>query len=308
MIGSDDRKILKDPAKDGWRATAASSLRLTWRFFRQSRLGMVGIIIIAFFVLIGLAAPLIAPYSPFEKQYDEAGRLKRLLPPTKDHWLGTTLYGRDVFSQVVIGTRTALLVGFLTAFFVGLIGLNVGLFAGYYGKWIDKLLMAMTDIIFGVPLLPFAIVALSILTRSLWWIIFVMSILSWTMTARVIRSQVMTLRERPFIDAARISGAHNLRILYKHIAPNVMPQVFVHGAFAIAFAITTEASICFLGFGDPHTISWGTIIYDVFTSMAMNRAWWWFLPPGICIMIVVMAFYFVGRAYEEIANPRLRGA
>jgi len=285
-------------------------LRGLWRayhFFRASKLGMVGISIILVFLIIGILAPLITPYEPLEKNYDKAGRLKRLMPPSKEHWLGTGLYGRDIFSQVIMGTRNALLVGLLTAFFVALIGVNVGLFSGYYGGFVDNLLMRITDIVFGVPILPFAIVALSILTRSIWWIIFVMSTLYWTTTARVIRSQVLSLKERPFIDAAKISGTSNLRIIYKHMAPNVLPQVFVHGSFAVAWAITTEASICFLGFGDPYSISWGTIIYDVFSSMVMYRAWWWFLPPGICIMLVVMAFYFAGRAYEEIANPRLKG-
>jgi peptide/nickel transport system permease protein len=282
-------------------------LRPWWQFIKQSKLGLTGVLIILFFFLVAVFAPLIAPYQPLEKHYGQNNRLLQLKPPSKDHWFGTTMYGRDVFSQVVVGTRTALLVGLLTAFFVAMIGLNVGLFAGYYGGIIDDFLMRLTDIVFSVPILPFSIVALSILNQSIWWIIFVMSILSWTMTARVIRSQVMSYRERPFIDAARISGSSGLRIIYRHIAPNVLPQAFVHGAFAVAIAITTEASICFLGFGDPYSLSWGTIIHNVFSAMVMYRAWWWFLPPGICIMLLVMAFYFVGRAYEEIANPRLRG-
>jgi peptide/nickel transport system permease protein len=259
------------------------------------------------FLIVGILAPVIYPRDPLEKHYTQEKKLKRLIPPCKEHWLGTTLYGRDVFIQVVMGTRNAMIVGLSTAFFVALIGLNIGLFSGYYGGMIDNLLMRTTDIVYGVPILPFALVALSILTRNIWWIIFVMSSLFWTSTARVIRSQVLTLKERPFIDAARISGAGNLRIIYKHVAPNVLPQAFVHGAFAVAWAITTEAEICFLGFGDPYSLSWGTILYDAFTSMVMYKAWWWFLPPGICIVLIVMSFYFVGRAYEEIANPRLRG-
>lgn len=297
---------LKGQERTGWKRFSGAFWR-TWRFFKQSKLGLIGIFVILVFLAIGILAPLIIPYQPLEKNYNEAGKLKRLMLPCKEHWLGTTLYGRDVFSQVIMGTRNALIVGLLTAFFVALIGLNVSLFSGYYGGFVDNLLMRITDIVYGVPILPFAIVALSILTRSIWWIIFVMSTLYWTTTARVIRSQVLSLKERPFIDAARISGSSNLRIIYKHIAPNVLPQAFVHGAFAVAWAITTEASICFLGFGDPYSISWGTIIYNVFTSMVMYKAWWWFMPPGVCIMLVVMSFYFVGRAYEEIANPRLKG-
>ncbi len=286
-----------------WRGGIAG----VWDFMRRSRLGLAGLVMIMFFVSIGLLAPVIAPFDPMERSYDASGRLERLQPPSSRHPLGTTLYGRDVFSQILIGTRTVLLVGFLTALFVALIGMNVGLFSGYFGGWVDNVLMRITDILFGVPVVPASIVALSILTRSMWWIIFIMSFLYWMSTARVVRSQVLSLKERPFIDAARMSGARPLRILYKHIAPNVLPQVFVHGAFCVAWAITTEASISFLGFGDPRSISWGTILHDVFSSMVMYKAWWWFLPPGFCIVLMVLSFYLVGRAVEELANPRLRG-
>lgn len=282
------------------------TLHRLWGVSRQSRMGMAGLVLILCFTAIGFLAPAIAPYGPLEKSYNTEGKLERIEPPSLKHPLGTTLYGRDVFSQVLLGTRTVLLVGFMTAFFVALIGMNVGLFSGYFGGWVDNLLMRITDILFGVPLLPFAIVALSILTRNMWAIIFIMSLLYWMSTARVVRSQVLSLKERPFIDAARMSGAGHLRILYKHIAPNVLPQVFVHGAFCVAWAITTEASISFLGFGDPHSISWGTILHDVFSSMVMYKTWWWFLPPGLCIILLVMAFYLVGRSVEEVANPRLR--
>lgn len=275
-------------------------------FARQSRLAMTGIVMIVFFVIVGLLAPVIAPYDAMQKSYTADGKLERLQPPSFNHLLGTTLYGRDVFSQILIGTRTVLMVGFLTACFVALIGMNVGLFSGYYGGWVDNLLMRITDVLFGVPLLPFVIVALSIVTRNMLWIITIMSLLYWMATARVVRSQVLSLRERPFIDAAKMSGAGSLRIIYKHIAPNVLPQVFVHGAFCVAWAITTEASISFLGFGDPDSLSWGSILHDVFSSMVMYRAWWWFLPPGFCIILMVMAFYLIGRAVEELANPRLR--
>jgi len=273
---------------------------------RRSRLGLAGLLMIVSFVSIGLLAHVIAPFDPMERCYDASGKLERLQPPSSKHLLGTTLYGRDVFSQILIGTRTVLLVGFLTALFVAVIGMNVGLFSGYFGGWVDNLLMRITDLLFGVPVVPTSIVALSILTRSMWWIIFIMSLLYWMSTARVVRSQVLSLRERPFIDAARMSGAGPLRIMYKHIAPNVLPQVFVHGAFCVAWSITTEASISFLGFGDPRSISWGTILHDVFSSMVMYKAWWWFLPPGFCIVLMVLSFYLLGRAVEELANPRLR--
>lgn len=305
MILGDREQVLKSRPQAS-RIQWWGGLGRVWDFARQSRMGLTGIIMILFFVTVGLLAPFIAAYSPMEKSYNAAGKLERLQPPSLKHPLGTTLYGRDVFSQILIGTRTVLLVGFLTAFFVAMIGVNMGLFSGYFGGWVDNLLMRITDVLFGVPMLPFAIVALSIITRSMWWIIFIMSLLYWMPTARVVRSQVLSLKERPFINAAKMSGAGSLRIIYKHIAPNVLPQVFVHGAFCVAWAMTTEASISFLGFGDPDSISWGTILHDVFSSMVMYKAWWWFLSPGFCIILMVMAFYLIGRAVEELANPRLR--
>ncbi|MFI4986141.1 MAG: ABC transporter permease [Alphaproteobacteria bacterium] len=267
---------------------------------------LVSLAILAGFLCVGIFAQSLAPYGGAEKHFDANSHLLRLLPPSRDFVLGTTLYGRDVFSQLILGTRTALVVGLLTALATSLIGVNVGLLAGYFGGAADAVLMRATDVVFCVPVLPFCIVSLSILNRSTGWIIAVMALLFWPITARVIRSQVLSLKERPFTDAARMSGAGHLRILYKHIAPNVMPQALVHGVFAIAWAITTEASINFLGFGDPNALSWGTIVYDVFTSMVSYTAWWWFLPPGICIMLVVGAFYLVSEEYEEIANPRLQ--
>ncbi|HSF15806.1 MAG TPA: ABC transporter permease [Vicinamibacteria bacterium] len=275
-------------------------------FFVHNTTAATGVVIIIAFASIGVLAPVIAPFRPLERHYNADAELRQLERPSSSHWLGTTLHGRDVFSQLVVGTRMALLVGLLTAFFVALIGVNVGLVAGYYGGGVDNVLMRLTDIVASVPILPFAIVGLSILSRSVWWTIIVMSILYWTTTARVVRAQVLTLRERPFVDAARISGTRDIRLLYKHIAPNVLPQALVHGAFSVSWAITTEASLAFLGFGDPFAMSWGSMIYDVFTSMVIHRAWWWFLPPGICIMLLVMSFYFLGRAFEERADPRLR--
>ena len=168
----------------------SGSLKRIWGFSCQSRLAMTGIVMIVFFVIVGLLAPVIAPFDAMEKSYNADRKLERLQSPSVKHPFGTTLYGRDVFSQLLFGTRTVLMVGFLTAFFVALLGMNVGLFSGYYGGWVDNLLMRITDVLFGVPLLPFAIVALSIVTRNMLWIITIMSLLYWMGTARVVRSQV----------------------------------------------------------------------------------------------------------------------
>ncbi len=299
---------LTAPGAAGPRATPGHPglLRRLWRPFAGRPLAIASLAVLLVFVFVGLFAPWLAPSEPMEKHFTDAGKLARLQTPSLDYPFGTTLYGRDVFSQIIVGTRSALVVGVITAIAMTILGLNIGLIAGYFGGWVDSLLMRFTDVVFGVPILPFAIVALSLLEPSTWDIIALMSLLFWPITARVVRAQVLSLRERPFVDAARISGAGHIRILYKHIAPNVMPQAFIHGVFGVAWAITTEASINFLGFGDPFTVSWGTIIYDVFTSMVSYTAWWWFVPPGLCIIVVVTAAYFIGQAFEEVANPRLR--
>ena len=268
--------------------------------------GKLSLITLAICIALALFGPLIAPYDPTARSYDAAGKLVRLSPPSWDHWLGTTLLGRDVFSQMLCGARPALLVGGLTALGTVLIGVNVGLVAGYFGGRVDALLMRITDMFLGLPFLPFIIVVLAMTGRSLSTMVVAMTLVMWRSTARVVRAQVLSLREMPFVAAARITGASNAAILYREIAPNVMPLTLVSITFALAWAIITEASIGFLGFSDPAVVSWGSIVYDAYASQMMYRAPWWVVPPGIAIMILVSAVYFAGRAYEEIVNPRLR--
>lgn len=258
--------------------------------------------------LLALFAPWIAPFDPDQKHYDAAGKLLRISDPTFKHWLGTTSLGRDVLSQMIWGARPAMLVGLIVAVGSAVIGANIGLLAGYYGGRFDNLLMRFTDIVMGVPFLPFVIVVLSISGKSLTSLILAMTLIMWRASARIVRAQVMSIKQMPFVAAARITGASDLAILYREIAPNIVPLALVNMAFALAWAITTEASIGFLGFGDPNVISWGSIIYDAFASQAMYRAPWWVAPPGIAIMVLVSSVYLVGREYERVVNPRLAGA
>ncbi len=281
-------------------------LRDFFQFIARSKLGLLGLLLFAVCVVVAVFAPALAPYDPMQKHYDASGRLMKLNPPSQDHLLGTTILGRDVFSQIIWGGRPALVIGLLTAMGVVLIGVNIGLIAGYCGGWIDNLLMRITDIFMGLPFLPFIIVVLSLTGKSLWTIILALVIIMWRSTARVIRSQVLSLRQRSFVDAARVSGASSLKIIYFEIAPNIFPVALVNVVFALAWAIITEASIGFLGFGDPNVLSWGSIIYEAFASEMSYKAWWWVIPPGAAIMILVTAVYFIGRAYEEMINPRLK--
>ena len=270
------------------------------------RMGMAGGIIILIFILLAVFGENMAPYGPFQVFEDADGFIPEYRGPSLKHPFGLTQYGEDVFSQVLVGTRIAVVVGIISAFMVVFVGANIGLISGYYGGWLDEFLMRVTDIAYGIPFLPMAIVLMSLLERGVSNIIIVIVLLFWRSTSRVIRSQVLTIKERAFINSARIAGAGNFRIIYRHIAPNVMPMTFLYVAFAIGWAVLAEASISFLGFGDPNSISWGQILHQVFANNAFREDWWWYVPPGVCIMLFVMSAFWVGRAYEKVVNPRLR--
>ena len=286
---------------------------LVRRFFRALRLpindpfAVFGLAIYAVFLLTAVFADQIAPYDPTEILYTPDYDLAADLRPGEEGFiLGTTSLGRDIFSQIVHGTRSALLIGVTAAFMVALIGSIVGLVSGYFGGWVDAVLMRLADIAFGIPFLPFVIVLAAFLEPSIWNVVLAMALVLWRDTGRVIRSQVLTLRSRGYVDAARVSGSSDLKIILRHIAPNILPLSFLYGSIAIGWAILTEASISFLGFGDPESISWGYMLQDAFASQALaKQAYYWFVPPGICIILVVSAGFFITRGYENILFPKL---
>ncbi|MBM7662134.1 peptide/nickel transport system permease protein [Bacillus mesophilus] len=276
------------------------------KFFKQDKFCMVGAIIYLIFIILYIFAPMIAPYNPHE-MIKVDGKLLFNAPPSAEHWLGTTNMGRDIFSQLIYGVRPALVVGFSAAFFVMVVGTLVGLFSGYFQGKIDNFLMRVTDIAFGIPFEPFVIVLVAFLGASIWNIVLAMALLLWRDTARVIRSQVLTVRERNFVEAAKVSGASHLRIIFVQIAPNILPLSFLYGSLAVGWAILTEAAVSFLGFGDPTIVSWGYMLHDAYVSQALSRgAFHWFVPPGILIMLAVMAGFYIGRGSEEILYPRLK--
>lgn len=279
---------------DAWRRRIA--------FLKQEPMGLAGIIILSGIILVAIFAPAIAPYDPTQTNYGNS-----LQPPGPNHYLGTDSAGRDIFSQLVYGARPALQIGLLSAISVAFIGMNVGLIAGYYGGYVDDVLMRMVDFAYGIPFTPFIIVLVALWEPSKWTIVLSIAILLWRQTARVVRSHVLNLKEKPFVKSARTVGASDRRIIYKHIAPNVLPLVFLYGSFAIAWAILTEAAISYLGFGDPTAVTWGQMLQSAQQSQALARdAWWWFAMPGMAIMLTVISAFLIGRGYEEQLNPELQ--
>ncbi len=282
------------------------NLKDLWIHLIHDRMGLVGMGLLLMFILMAVLAPWLAPYDPFVSNYREDGSLARMDPPSRDHWFGTTRLGRDVFSQVIMGSRVAVLTGLICAVVVASIGTVMGLVAGYFGGRIDDFLMRIADIAYGIPFLPFGIILIAILGPSIRNIIIAIVAISWRTTARVIRSEVLSLKNRSFIEAARVSGASDLRIMFYHLAPNVLPITLVYTALAMGWAIMTEASLSFLGYGDPMLWSWGKILFSAYVAQAIHVAWWWMVPPGVFIALFTMSGFLVSRSVEELVNPRLR--
>ena len=294
------------PARPSWsvrpvlKRMAAMPLRDPFAF--------AGVLIYVLFAAVALFADQLASADPMEILFTPAGKVAANLPPGAGFPLGTTNLGRDVYSQLVYGTRSALAVGLSAAIIVAIVGTFVGLVAGYFGGTVDSLLMRIADMALSLPFLPFVIVLTGFLGASTSNIVFAVAVLLWPNSARIIRSQVLTLRERTYVEAARVTGASAWRILFVHIAPNILPLSFVYAAIAIGWAIITEASVSFLGFGDPDNVSWGMMLQDAFSSQALSRGQYaWFVPPGVCIILIVVAGFFISRGYEEVFMPRLRG-
>ena len=304
-VGAGSELTVPPAAPTRW-SRLATTVGPTLEILRRDRFALAGVLIYLVMIVVAILAPVLAPNDPHVVM-QEGGLWLTNLEPSREFPLGTTNAGRDIFSQLIYGTRPALLVGFSAAFFVAVIGTIVGLIAGFFGGRVDALLMRLTDVAFGIPFLPFVIVLVAFLRPSIWNIVLSMALLLWRDTARVIRSQVLTVRERSFVQAAKISGASSWRTIFLYIAPNILSLSFLYGTLAIGWAILTEASVSFLGFGDPTVISWGYMLQDAYVSQALAReAYYWFVPPGVCIMLAVMAGFFIGRGYEELLFPRLR--
>jgi peptide/nickel transport system permease protein len=270
----------------------------------KSPLILIGSTMLFMVVLVALLAPWIAPYDP---KADTRVTLDMIYaPPSPEHLLGTDDAGGDVLTNLIYGARVSLFVGFFASFISLVIGGIVGLFSGFLGGRVDNLLMRFTDILLVIPDLPLMIVLIAILGRGLAVLILVIGVLGWTGTARVVRSQTLSVRERKFVHRARAIGAGPVYIIRRHIFPLVFPLMVVNAVLVISAAILNESTLAFLGLGDPTRLSWGQMLNFAFHRGALSAgAWWALIPPGLAIIWVVLGLTLLGNGLERLFNPRL---
>lgn len=273
------------------------------RLILASTRGLVGILIIGVFILLAIFGQALAPSDPFEPSS------ATLSPPSASHLLGTTQIGADVLSQVMAGARASVVVGLAAAVIAMVIGTLVGVVGGYYGGRTGDLLGFFEDLFLVLPALPLIIVIARVVRPSLALIVIIIGITSWAGAGRIIRSQVVAIRELPFIERAHAIGLSDLRILSRHVLPNVAPLIIANTIITVSIAILTEAGLSFLGLGPPGSISWGGMLEEAVRAGAPAAgAWWWVIPPGVCIVLLVLAVTTLGIALEERFDPRLRAA
>ena len=281
------------------------SAAAAWRDFRGDRAGMIGLVVLALFVAMALAAPVIADRAGL--QAVNATGNAAWASPSEFSPLGTDSLGRSVWTQFVWGSRISLLVGLAATLLAVVIGTLVGVAAGFYARHVGGVLMRVTEWFLVIPFLPLAIALAAVLGPSVENIILVIGITSWPSTARLVRAQVLTLKERLYVDRSRALGASDAHLMGRHILPNVSGLILANTTLTVPIAILSETTLSFLGLGDPTNVSWGKMLEDAFNQGALTeQAWWYYIPPGLGVLLVVLAFTLVGHAIEEVLDPRLR--
>lgn len=290
----------RSAATDRRRARAAE----VWREFVDTRSGPAGAVLLLLVIVLALLAPVLAPPQTLDVTQITADGNE---PPSLQHWLGTDPSGRDILTMLLWGSRASLLVGFAATAMSMVIGTAVGMMAGHFTGFLRAVMLRVVDFFLVVPSLVLAIVLSSVLTRGLWTIVIAIGVTSWASTARVVRSQTLTIEARPYIERSLALGAGHRHILGKHVLPAVLPLVLANTTLTVGSAIIAESTLSFLGLGDPSVVSWGSMLKSALDTGAATAGFWWFvLPPGVAIVLVVLCFTLVGRALEAVLNPTLR--
>jgi len=269
----------------------------------KNPMGLIGVIMLSFFIFMGAFGPIVAPY-----RVDIIDLPNAMKTPTPDHWLGTDNFGRDIFSELLFGAQTSIVVGIVSAIIASLLGAAVGLYSGYVGGWKDEVVMRANDVVLSIPWLVLMIIVAAFIGKiDLTGIILIIGLTGWSTTARMVRAQVLSVKERQYVERARSIGASEMSIIRRHIFPNTFPLIFANTILTVAVSILSEATLSFLGLRPAGVVTWGTMLayandYDAFS----NGLEWWTLAPGLSIVGVVLGFTLLGYALDEILNPKLR--
>lgn len=270
-----------------------------WTRFRTNRFAVTGGVVVISLFFLSFLAPYITPYGP-----DDLDLYHVLMPPSAAHWFGTDDLGRDVLTRMIYGASISLEVGFVAAGIAVMIGTVVGLLAGYYSGWVDNILMRFVDIMLCFPTFFLILAVIAFLGQSIWYIMIIIGLTSWMGVARLVRAEVLSIRERDFVMAIRALGARDSRIIFRHILPNAMSPVLVSATLGVAGAILIESALSFLGIGvPPPTPSWGNILTS--GKDYIEFAWWLTLYPGLAITVTVLAYYLVGEGIRDALDPRM---
>jgi len=273
---------------------------VVWRQFQKNRLAVGGGLVVVALALVAALAPLLAPYDP--GAYDVK---QILLSPSAAHWFGTDQLGRDVLSRMLFGSRISMAVGFVSVGIAVLVGTLIGTLAAYYGGRVDEVLMRFVDLMLNFPRFFLLLTLIALLRPSIWVIMVVIGLTGWMGLARLVRGEILSLREREFVQGARALGAPDSRIMFRHILPNALVPVLVSATLGVAGAILAESGLSFLGLGvQPPTPSWGNILIDGKANIEI--AWWLSVFPGLAILVTVLAYNLLGEGLRDALDPRLR--
>jgi peptide/nickel transport system permease protein len=318
LLTGADEALTIEAAGSEREIAARSPMQLFWRRLRSDKLAMTALVIVVLIVLVAVLAPLIVKIAgtpnPQTTNADLTDDFGQPLGPQAGHPFGVDKLGRDVFSRTIYGSRISLEVAFIATAFIVVIGVTVGMVAGYYRGWVDTLLTRTMDLLLAFPVLVLAIgigVACSgkdgcaggLIKPGLTVVIFVVTLTTWPYMARIVRGQVLSLREKEFVEAAQSLGASDRRIIFREILPNLVAPIIVYGTILIPQNIIYEAALSFLGVGvDPSKPSWGAMISDATTIF--REAWWFMTFPGLALLVTVLAFNLVGDGLQDALNPR----
>lgn len=291
--------------KDIARARRRAALAESWSIYRRDKGGLVGLVILAVAILLALLAPVLSDGAGIDVTRATGDPLQA---PGGSFWLGTDEAGRSILLLTWWGARVSLVVGLTAAVLSMVIGTVVGVLAAHFGGWTSTMLMRFTDFFLVLPSMVLAIALSTVLARGLPTIVLAIGVTSWPPTARLVRAQTLTVEARPYIDRSRALGGGHRHIIGKHVLPAVLPLVLANTTLSVASAIILESTLSFLGLGDPSLVSWGSMLKSAMdTGAVTGGAWWYLLPPGVGILLVVLGFTLCGRALEAVLNPRLRG-